>query len=111
VSGRNRIGGAGARCPEPRGGEPGLWVVDREMPDGPREQRAPMPEHSPAELDVGSMPRQLMSQRDLADFMQVDERTLRNWRHEGLVPPPVTVGRSPRWRRRDIERWIEELTP
>jgi len=111
VSGRNQVVGAEARYSMPRGGEPGSWVVDREVADGSHEHPAPRSKQSPADVDVGPMPRQLLTQREFAALLQVDERTVRTWRHEGLVPKPVQLGRVLRWRRRDVEQWIEGLTP
>jgi len=95
----------------PRGDEPGSWVVEREPTDGSHERPAPRSEQPSAQPDVDPVLRQLLTQREFADILHVDERTVRTWRHEGLVPKPVQLGRVLRWRRRDVEQWIEGLTP
>jgi len=48
----------------------------------------------------------LMTARELAAQLRIDTRTLRRWRAAGLVPEPLVFGRSVRWRRTEIEKWI-----
>jgi excisionase family DNA binding protein len=50
---------------------------------------------------------ELLTQQQLAKELQVSVRTLERWRREGTGPPWVRVGRSPRYRRQDIDRWLE----
>lgn len=50
----------------------------------------------------------MLTATDLAALLRVHVRTLRSMRHEGTVPPPIMFGKSPRWRRVDIERWLAE---
>jgi|WetSurMetagenome_2_1015567.scaffolds.fasta_scaffold1397391_1 hypothetical protein len=52
------------------------------------------------------MSKPLLTQADLAAILQVDERTIRTWRHEGLLPEPFIVGRVLRWRTCDIQKWL-----
>jgi excisionase family DNA binding protein len=63
---------------------------------------------NPAASRLGSreMP-DLLTQQQLAEELQVSVRTLERWRREGTGPPWVRVGRSPRYRRQDIDRWLE----
>jgi excisionase family DNA binding protein len=49
----------------------------------------------------------LLTQQQLAEELQVSVRTLERWRREGTGPPWVRVGRSPRYRRQDLDRWLE----
>jgi excisionase family DNA binding protein len=49
----------------------------------------------------------LLTQRQLADELQVSLRTLERWRQEGTGPAFIRVGRSPRYRRADIDAWLE----
>ncbi|MCC6897525.1 MAG: MerR family transcriptional regulator, partial [Polyangiaceae bacterium] len=37
-----------------------------------------------------------------AEVLGCDVRTLRRWKHEGRLPPPLLLGRSPKWRRAEI---------
>jgi predicted DNA-binding transcriptional regulator AlpA len=45
----------------------------------------------------------------LADQLQVDVRTLRTMRNAREIPRGFMVGRSPRWKRAQIEAWIAKV--
>ena len=49
----------------------------------------------------------LLTQQQLADELQVSLRPLERWRQEGIGPAFIRVGRSPRYRRADIDAWLE----
>ena len=71
------------------------------------ESGAPPPAPMPA-AKSDTKPRLLLPQRELAQQIGVSARTLQRMRHERRLPAPVKLGGRPRWRRADIERWIEE---
>jgi excisionase family DNA binding protein len=48
----------------------------------------------------------LLTQQQLADELQVSLRTFERWRPQGIRPAFIRVGRSPRYRRADIDAWI-----
>ena len=48
----------------------------------------------------------LLTAQQVADMLGINVRTLREWRHAGKFPKPTTLGRSPRWRRRDVDAWL-----
>jgi excisionase family DNA binding protein len=50
----------------------------------------------------------LLTQQQLADELQVSVRTLERWRQEGTGPAFIQVGRSPRYRRADVDAWLEQ---
>jgi excisionase family DNA binding protein len=79
-------------------------------PDIATRQVTPAPAgwQNPAASRLGSrdVP-ELLTQQQLADELQVSVRTLERWRREGTGPSWVRVGRSPRYRRQDIDRWLE----
>jgi excisionase family DNA binding protein len=50
----------------------------------------------------------LLTARQVGELLQLDARTVRRRWREGSIPGAIQVGKSVRWRRRDIERWIEE---
>lgn len=51
----------------------------------------------------------LLTIRDLAQLVGWSERTVYNRRHRGdSMPPAVHVGRTVRFRRADVEAWLEE---
>jgi excisionase family DNA binding protein len=54
------------------------------------------------------MPEALLTQQQLAEELQITVRTLERWRQEGTGPAFIWVGRSPRYRRSDIDAWLEQ---
>jgi len=50
----------------------------------------------------------MMSPAELAALVQVPIGTVYAWRWRGGGPPGIRVGRHVRYRRRDVERWLEE---
>jgi excisionase family DNA binding protein len=54
------------------------------------------------------MAEELLTQQQLADELQVSLRTLERWRQDGTGPAYIRVGRSPRYRRSDIDAWLEQ---
>ena len=54
----------------------------------------------------------LLTREQLAERLQLDVRTLRRLEREGAVPRPVRIGdRIARWRRADIDTWLESGAP
>lgn len=53
---------------------------------------------------------QLLTQSDLAEYLQVSTNTLQNWRTMGGGPPFIKFTSSPagsvRYRRDDVDRWL-----
>jgi len=45
---------------------------------------------------------------DLSDYIKKPKATLYAWRHRGLGPPAIRVGRDLRYRPADVEKWLEE---
>ncbi len=50
---------------------------------------------------------ELVSTAQLAGYLQVPVATLAAWRYRGGGPPGIRVGRHIRYRRADVERWLE----
>jgi excisionase family DNA binding protein len=50
----------------------------------------------------------LLSVAEAADFLQVPAATLYTWRYRGQGPPGIRVGKYVRYRRQDIEGWLEQ---
>jgi excisionase family DNA binding protein len=50
---------------------------------------------------------ELLSPQDLASYLGVPVTTLYTWRHRSQGPPGLRVGRHLRYRRRDVEAWVE----
>jgi excisionase family DNA binding protein len=49
----------------------------------------------------------LMSLADLSEMLSVPVTTLYQWRHRGEGPPGYRVGRHVRYRRSEVEAWLE----
>jgi len=52
--------------------------------------------------------RELLTIDDVAKLVRTGARTIRRWRREGKLPPALHFGGLVRWRKSDVERWIEE---
>jgi predicted DNA-binding transcriptional regulator AlpA len=51
----------------------------------------------------------LLTPQGVADLLGLpSERSVYNRRHRGEFPPAIRLGRSLRWRRSDIDRYLEE---
>ena len=53
----------------------------------------------------------LISQEALARLLQCHPRTVRRMELEGRIPAPKGEGRLKRWRRADIEQWLDGRPP
>ena len=56
---------------------------------------------------VAPDPLALLTAAEVAALLQVNVRTLRRMRHERTFPRPTRMGRSLRWKRSLVERWLE----
>lgn len=54
-----------------------------------------------------SAPDRLMSISEVAEVLGVPSATVYQWRHRGVGPRGVKVGRYLRFRREDLDLWIE----
>jgi excisionase family DNA binding protein len=50
---------------------------------------------------------QLMTEDEVAEYLRVTKRTVRAWRLESTGPPWLRVGRFIRYRRGDVDGWLE----
>lgn len=48
-----------------------------------------------------------LSPEDLADYLGVPVATVYGWRYKGLGPPAAKVGRHLRYRRSEVEAWVD----
>jgi len=51
---------------------------------------------------------QLLSVGQLAELLGVPARTIHAWRYRRTAPPGIRLGKHLRFRRRDVEAWIDE---
>lgn len=50
---------------------------------------------------------ELMTPEDLAALLQIPLASLYAWRQKGSGPPGIKVGRHLRYRRKDVEDWLD----
>lgn len=72
------------------------------MDDVPEALRSTHAEPEPAPGDS------LLTVADLARLLRLDERTVRRRRRDGSIPAAIDIGGSLRWRRSEIDAWLEE---
>lgn len=53
--------------------------------------------------------RQFLTPQDLAELLQVPLTTIYGWRYKGAGPRGMKVGRHVRYRRADVETWLDGL--
>jgi excisionase family DNA binding protein len=49
----------------------------------------------------------LMTLEEVGAYLQVPVKTLYDWRHKGCGPRGMRVGRYVRYRRAEVDRWLE----
>jgi excisionase family DNA binding protein len=49
---------------------------------------------------------QLLTPEDVSKALQIPVKTLYRWRHNGIGPAAIRVGRHLRYRSTDVEAWI-----
>ncbi|MFA8443130.1 helix-turn-helix transcriptional regulator [Yoonia sp.] len=50
-----------------------------------------------------------LSMNDLAEKMSCSRQTIHRMRDRGDLPPPVMLGRTPRWTEAEIDEALEKL--
>ena len=58
--------------------------------------------------DVVNDPNQLLTEKETASLICYTQRALQNWRLRGGGPEYVKIGRSVRYQRRDVMKFIED---
>jgi len=53
-------------------------------------------------------PERLMTSKEVAEFLQVPVSTIHQWRYRSKGPKGFRVGKHIRFRRSDVEAWIED---
>jgi len=75
----------------------GVWRIEDHMQTG-RKPLAPV-------TDQGK-PVQYMTTEEVAVWLQIAQKTLRNWRSAGLGPPTVKLYSAVRYDRAAVDAWI-----
>jgi excisionase family DNA binding protein len=50
----------------------------------------------------------LLTRKELSNLLQVPTSTLNQWASQGKGPVYLIVGRHSRYRRQDVERWLDD---
>ena len=50
----------------------------------------------------------LLTKREVAELLRISVRKLERMTSSGEGPPSIKFGRSRRWLRADVQRWLEE---
>ena len=60
--------------------------------------------------NIDTQPQSILTESDLADQLKVSTKLLQKMRQEGTGPKYVKIGRLVRYRRQDIEAYLEKFT-
>lgn len=52
----------------------------------------------------------LLGTREVSEWLKVPEMTLYQWNYKRVGPPVLKVGKHLRYRRNDVERWLDQQT-
>jgi excisionase family DNA binding protein len=50
---------------------------------------------------------QLLTEKQVAEYLNVTVRTVQRWRAEGTGPPVLYARNRPRYRKADLDAWLE----
>lgn len=70
-----------------------------------------MNENNRQEIHKNGSTGQLISANTFAELLSVSKRTLSRLQSKGILPPPIRLGRSVRWRLDIVHEWIENGCP
>lgn len=54
--------------------------------------------------------REIDDQKGTAAYLGKTPRALEQWRYRGEGPPYIKIGQAVRYRRADVDRWLDENT-
>lgn len=58
--------------------------------------------------DVEVLANRLWTSEQCAAYLGISSRTLANWRCDRKAPPSLKVNGRPRYRRREVEEWVDQ---
>lgn len=70
-----------------------------------------MSKTNPQEPKMNGVAGQLISASQFAKMLDISKRTLHRLQSKGVLPPPIRIGGSIRWRLDVVNRWIENGCP
>jgi excisionase family DNA binding protein len=60
--------------------------------------------------EVIDLQKEIFTINDLCELLSVTPKTVHSWRHRGIGPTSFKAGKHVRYKRSDIEAWIEQNT-
>jgi len=68
-----------------------------------------MPGHKPAIVDSAAKAQtpEIWMVEETAEYLRIPKATLYQWRYNGTGPRSIKVGRHIRYRRADVDEWLE----
>ncbi len=60
-------------------------------------------------MATASQAPQIMTKADLAALIQLSARSVERLARTGKLPAPIVIGGSRRWRRSEVEAWLDRL--
>jgi predicted DNA-binding transcriptional regulator AlpA len=63
-------------------------------------------QHSPS-LPAEGNRRSLATPEEVSGFLAIPVGTLYSWKHRGIGPTPIKVGRHLRYRWQEVEAWLD----
>lgn len=70
-----------------------------------------MSKTSPQNIQKNGITGQLISASQFAKMLDISKRTLHRLQSKGVLPPPIRIGGSIRWRLDVVNLWIENGCP
>lgn len=56
------------------------------------------------------LPEDILKASYVADWIEIEEKTLAQWRWRRVGPPYIKVGHQVRYRRSDVQAWLDANT-
>ena len=60
------------------------------------------------ETEVTHLDKEFLTINDLCELLSVTPKTVHSWRYRGIGPASFKAGKHVRYKRSDVEAWIEE---
>jgi excisionase family DNA binding protein len=81
------------------------------MSDSTRLAASILPPNLAQRIPHTDLPERLLTAEELADRLSLSLRTVWRLDSAGKLPRPIRLGGSVRWRRNEIERWLQAGCP
>mgnify|MGYP003114781027 FL=1 len=62
------------------------------------------------QTEVTELQKEILTINDLCELLSVTPKTVHGWRYRGIGPTSFKAGKHVRYKRSDVEAWIEQNT-